>query len=76
MSIWGSSSSNIFAVGDNATILHYDGKAWSSMNSSTEKYLTKIRGLNSKCVYAVGDDGLIIHFDGKKWNDMSLGGDA
>ena len=25
LGIWGSSSKNIFAVGDNATILHYDG---------------------------------------------------
>jgi len=60
-------------VGDNATILHYDGKSWSAMGSDTDKYLTKVRGLRSDCIYAVGDDGLVIRFDGKKWNDMSLG---
>jgi hypothetical protein len=43
------------------------------MDSITEKYLTKVRGLRSDCVYAVGDDGLVIRFDGEKWNDMSLG---
>jgi photosystem II stability/assembly factor-like uncharacterized protein len=73
LSIWGSSPNNIFAVGDNATILHYDGKSWSAMDPETDKYLTKVRGLRSDCIYAVGDDGLVIRFDGKKWNDMSLG---
>ena len=60
-------------MGDNATILHYDGKSWSAMDPETDKYLTKVRGLRSDCIYAVGDDGLVIRFDGKKWNDMSLG---
>ena len=72
----GSSSSDIFAVGDNATILHYDGKSWSPMDSGTEKYLTKVRGLGSDRVYAVGDDGLVIRYDGEKWTDMSLGGNG
>ena len=33
--IWGSSGSNVFAVGDNGTILHYDGTAWSAMTSGS-----------------------------------------
>ena len=43
------------------------------MDSETDKYLTKVRGLRSDCIYAVGDDDLVIRFDGEKWNDMSLG---
>ncbi len=76
LGIWGSSSTDIFAVGDNATILHYDGKSWTPMDARTEKYLTKVRGLSSDCVYAVGDDGLVIRYDGEQWIDMSLGGNG
>ena len=32
-SVWGSSGSDVFAVGGIGTILHYDGKAWSDMSS-------------------------------------------
>lgn len=30
---WGSSASDVFAVGDGGVILHYDGRAWSPMQS-------------------------------------------
>ena len=29
--VWGSSGSDVFAVGDNGTILHYNGSTWSPM---------------------------------------------
>ncbi len=29
--VWGSSSSDVFAVGAGNTILHYDGREWSPM---------------------------------------------
>ena len=32
--IWGSSTEDVFAVGLDGTILHYDGKAWSPMTGS------------------------------------------
>jgi hypothetical protein len=31
--IWDSSGENIFSVGENGTILHYNGSTWSAMNS-------------------------------------------
>ena len=31
--VWGSSSSDVFAVGKGGTIVHYDGNAWSTMPS-------------------------------------------
>jgi len=33
--VWGSSSSDIFAVGVSGTTLHYDGSAWSTQTSGT-----------------------------------------
>jgi len=34
-SVWGTSSSDVFAVGRQGTIIHYNGKAWSTMTSGT-----------------------------------------
>ena len=31
--VWGSSATDVFAVGDAGTIVHYDGTTWSSMNT-------------------------------------------
>jgi hypothetical protein len=31
--VWGSSGSDVFAVGWDGTIVHYDGSSWSSMTS-------------------------------------------
>ena len=40
----GTSDNDIFVVGDNATILHYDGETWSPMENPREDYYTKVRG--------------------------------
>ncbi len=42
--IWGTSGSDIFAVGWTGTILHYNGSAWTPMTSGTTKYLMDIWG--------------------------------
>jgi len=36
---WGASGSDVYAVGDLGTILHYDGAGWSAMASGTNAYL-------------------------------------
>ena len=65
--VWGSSGSNVFAVGDSGTILHYDGTAWSSMASSTTNNLNEIWGSSDSHAFAVGDNGTILHYDGLNW---------
>lgn len=54
--IWGTSSSNLYAVGWSGTILHYNGNRWSKMESGTEKTLYDIWGVSPDDVYAVGYD--------------------
>ena len=36
---WGSSASDVYAVGDYGTILHYDGSGWGAMDSGTTQDL-------------------------------------
>lgn len=68
--IWGSDAYNIFVVGDNGTILHYNGISWSIMSSPTSEDIVDIWGRDWNDVYAVGDSGTQIHFNGSTWSNM------
>lgn len=68
--VWGTSGSDVFAVGSAGTILHYDGIEWGAMESGTVLDLNGVWGLSSTDVYAVGDDLTILHYDGTGWTAM------
>ena len=78
--VWGSAADNVYAVGTKGTILHYDGNAWSSMNSPTASDLYGIWGQSANDIFAVGDayhnDGThystptILRYDGTAWSKM------
>jgi hypothetical protein len=53
--LWGSSGSDVFAVGYVGIILHYDGTSWSPMTSGTVEALWSIWGSSGTDVFAVGD---------------------
>jgi hypothetical protein len=57
--VWGTSWSDVYAVGMGGTILHYDGISWSSMTSGTSEELEGVWGTASNDVYAVGRYGII-----------------
>lgn len=76
-SVWGSSSDDVFAVGGNGTILHYDGNSWTQMESGTNRHLADVWGFGANDVYAVGGSDLnesykpiILHFDGESWKTI------
>jgi len=68
--VWGSSSADVFAVGDGGTILHYDGSTWNPMQSGTIQILRGIWGSSSAYVFAVGWNSTILHYDGSTWSPM------
>ena len=69
--IWGSSSNDVFAVGGDGSILHYDGNSWSAMSSGTVRNLKSVWGSSSSDVFAVGNEGTILHYDGTSWTAMT-----
>ncbi len=76
--IWGSSSKDLFAVGDGGTILHYDGAAWTRMNSGTTKDIGHIWGPSDKNIWAAGwnqtkNVSVLVHYDGVSWQEVNLG---
>jgi hypothetical protein len=71
--VWGSSSSDVYAVGNQGTILHYDGNSWSPMTSGTGQNLLSVWGTSSSDVFTVGAIGTILHYNGNSWSMMNSG---
>jgi hypothetical protein len=62
--IWGSSASDIWAVGDK--VLRYNGFTW-SLAQAAGGVLNGVSGSSASNVWAVGDDGKIAHYEGAMW---------
>ena len=76
--VWGVADKGpIWAVGPGATILRYDGKAWTRQPAGVDTGdLRAIWGTGENNLYAVGELGLIIHYDGTKWTRQNSGVNA
>lgn len=74
--IWGSSPTDVFAVGRWGTILHFDGQQWSQQASGTTETLWDVWGTSSGNVFAVGSGGTILHYDGTSWSPQASGTSA
>ncbi len=61
------SSNDIWAVGDNGLIAHYNGTIWTEMPSPHDDRINAIYMLSAIDGWAVGDGGKIIHYDGSSW---------
>ena len=68
--LWGTSGSNVYAVGLQGAIVHFDGKSWTPMEVPVESDLLAIWGASGTDVFAVGDAGVILHYDGASWTSM------
>ena len=70
--VWGSSGSDVFAVGWSGAILHYDGATWSAMSSGAALPLAVCGGA-APATSCRGDPGLILHYDGTHWVIVATG---
>lgn len=73
--VWGAAPDDVWAVGDNGVILHYDGSAWSQVPSDTVRDLISLWGTGPDDIVAVGgrDIGAIARFDGERWSAQDVG---
>jgi hypothetical protein len=65
-SVWGVSSTNVFAVGAGGRIVRFNGTAWAAMTSPTNRTLRRVSGSGANNVWAVGDS-TVLRFDGTQW---------
>ncbi|MBI5486666.1 MAG: hypothetical protein HY905_04995 [Deltaproteobacteria bacterium] len=73
LNAWGSGPSDIWAVGEVGTALHWDGTRWSLFATGTRNSLEAVRGTGPADVWAVGRGGTILHWDGTNWTDTPSG---
>ena len=59
--VWGSSATDVWAVGHLQTIIHYDGTSWSTVRSKTTDILLDVWGSSSSDAWTVGTAGMALH---------------
>lgn len=74
-SVWGSSATDAWAVGDSGALLHYTGDKWQPVISPTNNALWSVWGTSSSDVWAVGDRATVLHYDGQSWTPYSIAAD-
>jgi len=70
--VWAASRSDVWVVGDDAIIGHYDGTAWRRTLAGSP-FKTSIWGSGPSDIYAL-DTFDLVHFDGSTWNEVRLDG--
>ncbi|MDV3514239.1 hypothetical protein [Stenotrophomonas sp. C1657] len=75
-SLDGLSSSDIYAVGQNGALLHYDGTHWSILASPTSRPLSRVLCGRGDEVYACGNDGQLLVGNRNGWRTLNTGRSA
>jgi hypothetical protein len=69
--IWGTSASDVWAVGGRGTVLHYDGSSWSDVSPGTiVEDLLSIHGTGVDDIWVAGKVGVAAHWDGQRWSTI------
>lgn len=70
-SVWGSSASDVWAVGSGGTILHFDGQAWARVPTTTSETFHSVWGSGAGDVWVAASTHLVLH--GSGWDGGASG---
>lgn len=72
--VWGTSADNVYIVGQNGAVLHWDGQALQEELAGTGRDLISLWGTGPDNIVVVGGrgNGVVTHWDGSKWTATSL----
>lgn len=70
--LWGTSPSDVWAVGEGGTILHFDGARWSRVASGTNDSLVAIGGRGPGDAWAIGKGRTVLRLSGGAWRKVDL----
>lgn len=65
--IGGSAANDIWAVGSDGLIVHYDGTQWTEVPSATTATLWAVSVRAADDAWATGDGTGVVHWDGQAW---------
>ena len=68
-SVWGDDD-QVVAVGDEGTIVAFDGRRWLAHAAPSPLHLHGVWGRRADRIYAVGDFATVIEFDGSRWREI------
>ena len=71
--IHGTAADNVFSVGQDGLIAHYDGLTFTEMESGTSVGLQGVWVTSTTEAFAVGEQGKILRYDGDTWSPMDSG---
>lgn len=63
--VWAGASDSVFVVGDQQTLLTYDGESWSQRDIRVQ--LNALSGLGPAFALGVGERGAVMRYDGTAW---------
>ncbi len=74
-SLWGYSSEDIWAVGEEGQIYHWDGQSWTFFDPGGNLHSLKDSwGSSSDNIFLAGTGGMVRHFDGENWSANYIDG--
>jgi hypothetical protein len=65
--VWAANAEDVLAVGERGSMLHFDGRRWSEIDSGTEYDLMGVWGSAPDDIWAVGAWGTVLRYDGEEW---------
>ncbi|MHC5018562.1 MAG: NHL domain-containing protein [Planctomycetota bacterium] len=71
LAVWSPGANDAFAVGEQGTILRWNGASLSAMTSPVTDDLQAVWGTSATNVYAVGFGDKVIHWNGTAWTPLA-----
>jgi hypothetical protein len=73
---WCVAPNDVWAVGFNSTVVHYDGEAWEPVAMPEPAgILTAVWASSANDVLVGGQNGILFHYDGSAWVKVETGSD-
>ncbi|MFA4948982.1 MAG: FlgD immunoglobulin-like domain containing protein [Candidatus Krumholzibacteriia bacterium] len=65
--IWGTDSSNVYALFESGNVMHYDGSLWTKSQASAREYYYALWGTAGSDIWIGGNRYCIRHFEDQEW---------
>jgi hypothetical protein len=79
-SVWAISATNVWAVGDQGTVIHYDGTAWTQLQTGANDDFSAVWASGPNDVWVAGGywsptmtSGVLLRFNGSTWTTVKRG---